>query len=94
MMTALHQNLHPAHRGKFVEFLIELFPAQNVVIFVLLRPIECAELAVNVADVRVVDVAIDDVGHDLASAITVAGAFCQVAPRIRQRPQGLERLPI
>src|SRR5688500_13171285 len=94
MMTALHQNLHPAHGGKFVEFLIELFPAQNVVIFVLLRPVERAELAVNVANVRVVDVAIDDVSHDLTSAIAVAGTLRQVAPHSGQRTQGLERLGI
>ena len=68
-------------------------------IVVLLRAIKRAELAVNVADVRVVDVAIDDVGDDLAPLAIVTFFFRQIPPRIgeraelRQRPAiKLERL--
>src|SRR6476661_2414157 len=67
MMPALHQDLNPAGRGKFVEFLVELFAAQDVMVRVFFRAIKRAELAVNVADIGVIDVAIDDVGDDLAA---------------------------
>src|SRR6266496_2641835 len=77
MMPALHQDLHSSCRSEFVEFLIKLLEAQHVMIFVAFGPIKRAELAVNVADVCVVDVAIYDVGHDLAAASAVAFGLCQ-----------------
>src|SRR5205085_3120360 len=49
MVPALHQDLNPAGRGKFVEFLVELLAAQNVMVRVFFGPIKSAELAVNVA---------------------------------------------
>jgi hypothetical protein len=71
--------------------LIKLLEGQNVMIFVALGPIKGAELAVNVADVCVIDVAIDDVSHDLAAASTVAFGLRQFAPRIRERRQFFQR---
>src|SRR4051812_27152602 len=32
VMTALHQDLNPARGGKFIQFLVELFPAQDVMV--------------------------------------------------------------
>ena len=63
-------------------------------IFVFLGPIERTELAVNVADVRVIDVAIDDVGHDFPAALAIAGRFRKIASRICQRAERLERAAI
>ena len=63
-------------------------------IFVFLGPIERAELAVNVADVRIIDVAIDDVGHDFSAALAIAGRLRQVSSRIGQRAERLERAAI
>jgi hypothetical protein len=74
--------------------LIKLLEAQHVMIFVAFGPIKCAELAVNVANVCVIDVAIDDVGHDLATASAVTFRLCQIAPRIRKRSQFFQRRPI
>src|SRR5262249_31586319 len=71
MMPALHQDLHPARSSEFIKFLIKLFEAQTVMIFVALGRIKCAELAENLADVCVIDVAIDDVGHDPAAVTAV-----------------------
>ena len=85
MMTALHQNLDAARGGKFVELLIQLLAREDVMIGVLLRAVERAEFAVNVADVGVVDVAIDDVGHDLSPAPMVSFLLREIAPRIGQR---------
>jgi hypothetical protein len=90
MVPALHQDLNPARGGKFVEFVVKLFPAQDIMVFVFFRPVERAELAVNVADVRVIDVAIDDVSHDLTATLVIAGRLGQIAPRVGQRAQRLK----
>src|SRR5215475_667731 len=82
MVPALHQNLNSAYRGKFIQLLIQLLETKHVMIFVALRSIKCAELAINIADIRVIDVAIDDVRYDLASAAAVTGGFCQITPGI------------
>jgi len=50
------------------------------VIGIFFRCDKCAELAVNVADVRVINVAIDDVGHDLTAPASVGCHLGQVAP--------------
>ena len=55
MMTALHQDLHAARCGQLIQLLVELFARENVMIVVPFGPIKRAELAVNVADVGVVD---------------------------------------
>src|ERR1051325_2907609 len=84
MMPALHQDLHSARSSKFVQLLIQLLQAQHVMIFIALGAIKRAELAINVADIRVIDVAIDDVSHDLAAAIAIAFGLCQIAARVRK----------
>jgi hypothetical protein len=61
---------------------------------VMLGSIERAEFAVNVANIRVINIAIDDVGHDFAAAATVAFGFRQFAPRIRKRGQFFQWPPI
>ena len=94
MVPALHQDLNPARRGKFVEFFVELFPAQHVMVGVFFRPVERAKLAVDVADVRVIDVAIDDVSHDFAAAIAVAGGFRLVSPRGGKLPELRQGKPV
>src|SRR2546423_14922945 len=91
MVPALHQDLNSARRGKFVEFLVEFFAAQNVMVRVFFGPIKSAELAVNVADIRVINVAIDYVSHDLAPAAVVTFFLRQIAPRSRELSQIRER---
>ena len=91
VMPALHEDLNPARGRKFVQFLVELLAAEHIVIFVFFGPIKRAEFAVNVADVGVIDVAIDDVGHDLPAALVVAGLLRQIAARIGQSAQRFER---
>src|SRR5262245_52573589 len=84
MIPALHQDLHAAGGSEFIQLLVELFEAENVMILIVLCPIKRAELAVNVAHVCVINVAIDDVGHDLAAVTTVAFRLRQITPRIRK----------
>ena len=74
--------------------MINLFEREHVMIFVAFSAVKCAKFAVNVANIRVIDVAIDDIGHDLAAASVVAFRFGQIAPRICQRAQFLQRKAI
>src|SRR5947208_7046875 len=90
MMPALHQDLHSAHGSEFVELLVQLLEAQNVVVFIALGSIKCAELTVNIANVRVIDVSIDDIGHDVLSAAAVTLRFCKITARIGKRCQFLQ----
>ena len=60
-------------------------------IVVPLGPIKRAELAVNVADIGVIDVAIDDVGDDVAAPVPIMLRFREVAPRVGQRAEFRER---
>jgi hypothetical protein len=91
MMPALHQYLHSTCSSEFVQLLIKLLEAQHVMIFVAFGPVKRAELAVHVADIRVIDVAIHDVGHDLAAAAAVTFRLRQIAPRIGKRSQLFQR---
>ena len=60
---------------------------QDVVILITLRSIKGAELTINVAYVGVVDVAINDVGHDLVTASAVIFFLREIAPRVSQRTE-------
>ena len=80
MMAALHQDLHAARCGQLIQLLVELFAREHVMIVVLFGAIKRAELAVNVADVGVIDVAIDDVSDDFAASVPIMLFFRQVSP--------------
>jgi len=90
MVAALHQDLNPARRRKFVQLLIDLLERKNVMVFVPFRPIKRAEFAVNVADIRVIDIAIDDIGHDLTPAAAITFRLCQIPSGVRKRAQFLK----
>jgi hypothetical protein len=91
MMTALHEDLHAARCGQLIEFLVELFARKDVMIVVPLGPIKRAELAVNVADIGVIDVAIDDISDDFAASVPIMLFFRQVSPGVGQRTELRER---
>ena len=60
-------------------------------IIIFFRSIKRAELAIDIADVGVVDIAIDDVGDDFAPAAIVAFLLRKIAPRICERAEFLQR---
>ena len=60
------------------------FGRQHVTVVVALGAHEGAELAVDVADVRVVDVPVDDVGDDLVAVAAVGRALALAAARVGQ----------
>ena len=84
MMPPLQQHLNPAMVHEFLQFRTHLLGREHVGVGVLLRPHERAKRAEYVADVRVVDIAIHDIGHDPLRM--------QASPhRVRQRPQLRQR---
>ena len=64
VVPALQQQLSPAERNRLVDLPENLSETENVSVRRADGPIERAEVAACDADVRVVDVAIDDVGDD------------------------------
>ena len=77
-------DLNAARSGKFVEFLVDLLgKARNDLD--LLRSIKRAELAVNIADIGVINISIDYVGHDLG---------CRARRSLPPWPDSAAHLPI
>ncbi len=64
IVAALQQQLHAAERDRLVDLPEDLLEAEDVAFGRADRPVERAEVAARDADVRVVDVAVDDVGDD------------------------------
>src|SRR4029077_2811871 len=91
MVAALQEHLNSALGRQFVELLIDLLEAQNVVVFVPFGAIKRAKFAIDVADVRVVHVAIDDIRDYLASAATIRVTLYRLTPEIGQRAKLLKR---
>src|SRR5437667_11026099 len=94
MMSTLHQDLNPVRSRKFIELLIDLLERKHIMIFIFFGSIKRAEFAVNIADIRVIDVSIDNVSDDLAAASAVTFRLCQVPPRICQSAPFLQRKAI
>ena len=63
----------------------------DVGVVVFFDAIKRAELAINIADVGVIDVAINDVGDDFVPAIFVSRFLSELATSIRQRAEFFER---
>jgi hypothetical protein len=82
-MTSLEQHLHTAFSRQFIELLVNLLDAKNVVIGVLLRAVKRAELAIDIADVGVIHVAINDVCNDLSAAAVIGIALGGLAAVVR-----------
>ena len=84
MMAALHENLRAADGFEFLDLCADLLGREDVAVVVALGPHEGAELAVDVADVRVIDVPVDDVGDDLVAVTVVGRALALAAARVGQ----------
>jgi len=68
VMAALQQNLCPAQRERLLDLPVQLVQRNHIGVVILFRAIKGAELAIHVADVGIVDIAIDDVGDDFVAA--------------------------
>ena len=74
IVAALQQQLHAADRDRLVDLAEQLVEAQDVAFRRSDGSIERAEVALRDADVRVVDVAVDDVGDDAVRMLARAHA--------------------
>src|SRR5437867_5539438 len=64
MQSALEQNSGAAELQHFVDFLVDLFEGQNVAILGAERAVERTKGAILGAEICVIDVAVDLVGHN------------------------------
>ena len=86
IVPALHEDLHAAERLGLVDLRADLLERERPALAVLGAAVERAEAAVGDADVRVVDVAVDDVRDDVA-----ADASPGARDRPRRRARGAAR---
>ena len=91
VMTALHENLRAAERDGLLDLAVQLAERDHVAVGVLLGAVERAELAVDVADVRVVDIAIDDVSDHVITLPAVSRAPDQLPAAVCERAKFLQR---
>jgi len=91
MVPALHQHLRAAERDGLLDFFIEFGQRDDVGIVVLLHAIKRAELAIDIADVRVIHIAVDDVGDDVVAAAGEILRLRQLPATIRERAELFER---
>ncbi len=95
VVAALQQQLHAADRDGLVDLAEDLVEAEDIAAGIADGPVERAEVAARDADVRVVDVSIDDVGDDacrmLAGANVVGHAGQPIGRRLAIEKQRLVR---
>ena len=93
IVPSLEEQLSTAKRDRFVDLAKDLFEAQHVPFGRSHGPIERAEVAARDAHVRVVDVAIDDVGDDPVGVLPGADLVGEPPEQERRRAKvQLERL--
>src|SRR5258708_576493 len=71
MVATLHQDLNAPRGRKLIKLLIDLLERKDVMIFIFLRPIKRAELAVHIADVSILNVIILSIIHDLCDTAII-----------------------
>src|SRR5256885_11905354 len=67
--TTLFRSLRAAKRDRLLDFLVDLLVRDDVGIVVLLSAVKRAELAIDVADIRVIDVPINDRSEEHTSEL-------------------------
>ena len=79
VVAALEQELNAADRDRLVDLSKQLVEPEHVAVRRSDRPVECTEVAPGDADVRVVDVPIDDVGDEGVGVLAGANRIGQGA---------------
>src|SRR6266576_2520635 len=62
MMAALHENLGAAQSDRLLNFSVNFIEGDDIGVVIFFGAVEGAEFAIDIADVGVIDVAVDDVG--------------------------------
>ena len=68
MMPALHQHLRAAQRDRLLDFSVHLVERDDIGIVVFFRAIKSAKFAIDIANIGVIDIAVNNVGDDLVAA--------------------------
>ena len=90
VMPALQEDLDASGLGQFIELLVHLLMGDDIAVGILAGPVEGAELAVDVADVRVIDVAINDIGNDLIPLAAMSLGLGDLPSAMGKCPQLLQ----
>ena len=90
-MASLHQDLCATEGDRFFDLLIDLVVSDDVGVVLLLGAVERTELAVNVADIGVVDVAVNDVGDDVIASVVVGMCLGELATSVGERAEFFQR---
>ena len=86
-MATLHQHLRAAERDSFFNFFVEFVKRDDVGIVIFFHAIKRTKLAIDIADVRVIDIAVNDVGDDLIAAAELKSfAFANCRRRSASAP--------
>src|ERR1700730_7216187 len=72
MQSALHQDTGAAERNCFIDFCANLVQSADVSVRCARPSVEGTEGTNNVADIRVIDVAINDVGNNISWVLSLA----------------------
>ena len=91
VMAALHQHLRTAKRDGFLDLFVHLVERDDIGIVVLFHAVKRAEFAINVADVCVIDIAVNDVGNDVVAAPVEILRLGQLPAPVRERAEFLQR---
>src|ERR1700733_4257266 len=91
MMPALHQNLRPAKGDGLLDLPVHFAKSDDIGIQVFFRAIKRAELAIDIADIGIIDIAINDVGDDPVPASVVCVGTGKLPPSVSERAQLLKR---
>ena len=74
MQPALHQNARAAEGDRLVDPFADLLDRMDVCVRLARPPVERTERADDVADVRIIDVTVDDVGDDVGRILPPCGS--------------------
>ncbi len=91
VMAPLHQDLRTAQRHGFFNFSIQFRKRDDVRVGVLFGPPKRAKLAVNIANIGIIDVAIHDVSDDFVAAVGHRLDFGEVPSSVRQGSKLFQR---
>ncbi len=79
MQPALHQHAGAAEIDRFVDAFTNLLDRMHISVRLSWPSVKSAERADDVANVGVIDVAVDDVGDDIAGIFALADLICSKA---------------
>ena len=90
VMSALHENLRAAQRQRLLNLAVHFLVSNHIGVIILFLSHKRTEFAVYIADVGIVDVAVDTVGHDLISTPVIRLRLGQFPSSVRQSAQCLQ----